>query len=58
MKNFALKHYRWILFVLSILVFIIFHGFLKGAATVGFLWTGFVCYNFYLKEKRYEFKCR
>jgi hypothetical protein len=45
------KNFRWVLFVLSAVLFVVFHGFIKGAATVGFFWTGLECYKYYFNKK-------
>gem|GEM_PF-6808027 len=47
---FVYLHFRWMLFVLSILLFLFFNGWFQGAASVGFFWSAIECYKFYLKK--------
>ena len=39
---YLLKHWRWTLLVLSIVIFACFSGVIKGMAAMGFLW---ICYS-------------
>lgn len=50
MKKFIFNNYRWMLFVLCLIAFSFVHGFFRGAAVVGFFWTGYVSWKFYLSK--------